>query len=70
MINDTIAIIAALGLHSVNLKNGTGWDYDATTGEYLLQAMKRDIRSNVIIDSSDIYFASKKKFPDWIWMVT
>ena len=61
MINDTVALVVSSGLHSVNLKNGAGWDYDAVTGTPFLQEMKTDIRSNVIIDSLDIYFASKEK---------
>lgn len=32
-VNDTTLLIAAAGLHSVNLKTGKGWDYEATTGK-------------------------------------
>ena len=61
MLNDTVAMIVSSGLHSVNLKNGTGWDYNAKTGVPFFQAKKTEIKSNVIIDSLDIYFASKEK---------
>jgi len=61
MINDTVALVVSSGLHSVNLKTGAGWDYDAVTGMPFFKGMKTGIRSNVIIDSLDIYFASKEK---------
>lgn len=61
MLNDSVAMIVSSGLHTVNLKTGLGWDYNAITGVPLMQAMKTGIRSNVIIDSLDIYFASKEK---------
>ncbi len=32
-LNDSTALIAAAGLHTVNLKDGTGWDYNAVTGQ-------------------------------------
>lgn len=31
-LNDSIMLISSSGLHSVNLKNGNGWDYEAKTG--------------------------------------
>lgn len=31
--NDSTLIIAAAGLHSINIKNGSGWDYDTVTGK-------------------------------------
>lgn len=61
MLNDSVAMIVSSGLHTVNLKTGLGWDYNAITGVPLMQAMKTGIRSNVIIDSLDVYFASKEK---------
>lgn len=61
MLNDSIALIVSSGLHSVNLKNGKGWDYNAKTGEPFLREKKTDMISNVLIDSMDIYFASKEK---------
>lgn len=30
--NDSILMIKAAGLHKINIKNGTGWDYDTKTG--------------------------------------
>lgn len=32
-LNDSVIIVAAAGLHSVNLRNGTGWDYNTITGK-------------------------------------
>jgi outer membrane protein assembly factor BamB len=61
MLNDSVAMVVSSGLHSVNLKNGLGWDYEAKTGVPYLQVKKTEIKSNVIIDSLDIYFASKEK---------
>ena len=61
MLNDSDAMIVSSGLHSVNLKTGLGWDYNAVTGVQFMQTMKAGIKSNVIIDSLDIYFASKEK---------
>jgi outer membrane protein assembly factor BamB len=60
-LNDTVAIVVSSGLHSVNLKNGKGWDYDAITGTECFQGTKTEIQSNLIIDSLDIYFASKEE---------
>lgn len=61
MLNDSVAMVVSSGLHSVNMKTGLGWDYNAVTGVPFMQAIKTGIRSNVIIDSMDIYFASKEK---------
>jgi len=33
LLNDSVILVAANGLHAVNLKNGTGWNYDAATGK-------------------------------------
>lgn len=85
-LNDSIVLIVAAGLHAINIKNGTGWDYIAITGKkdyketaavnalgiaagllsgtYLIATghnLVRDLISNVLIDSTDIYFASKEK---------
>jgi outer membrane protein assembly factor BamB len=57
MLNDSVAMVVSSGLHSVNMKTGLGWDYNAITGD----PFRTGIRSNVIIDSLDIYFASKEK---------
>ena len=32
-INDSLVIIAAGGLHALNIKNGKGWDYNTVTGK-------------------------------------
>ena len=32
-LNDSIVLIVAAGLHAINIKNGTGWDYIAITGK-------------------------------------
>lgn len=32
-LNDSNIIVAAAGLHAINIHNGTGWDYNAITGE-------------------------------------
>jgi hypothetical protein len=32
-LNDSTIVIAAAGLHSVNLRNGIGWDYNTITGK-------------------------------------
>jgi hypothetical protein len=33
LLDDTTLIVAAAGLHTISLKNGQGWDYDAKTGQ-------------------------------------
>lgn len=85
-LNDSVIVVAAAGLHSINLKNGTGWDYNTITGEkdytvtnaaniagaalgiltgtFVMSTgsnLVRDIVSNVLVDSLNIYFASKEK---------
>ncbi len=32
-LNDSVILLAAAGLHTINLKDGSGWSYDAVTGE-------------------------------------
>lgn len=32
-LNDSTLLVVASGLHAINVKNGTGWDYHAITGE-------------------------------------
>jgi outer membrane protein assembly factor BamB len=44
-LNDSVIVVASSGLHSVNLKDGTGWDYDAITGE---KDYKETIAANAI----------------------
>ena len=86
-LRDSILLIAAAGLHSIDLRNGKGWDYIAVTGhkeknstffKNLLAASVAvlnnsgyyitteydiiwNIASNVIVDGSYIYFASRDK---------
>lgn len=85
-LNDSILLIVAGGLHTVNIKDGSGWDYSTITGEkdysgtaatnalgvasglltgnFFLSIghnLVRDIVSNVQMDSSSLYFASKEK---------
>lgn len=84
--NDSTLIIVAAGLHSINIKNGIGWDYNTVTGkkDYTATAganvagvalgiltgtfimstghnLVRDVVSNVIVDSSIIYFSSAEQ---------
>ena len=84
-LNDSVLIVAAAGLHSINLKDGTGWDYHTITGAkdykstvatnvagaalgvltgtYFMSTgsdLVRDIVSNVLMDSLNIYFASRE----------
>ena len=86
-LRDSVLLIAASGLHSIDLRNGRGWDYNAVTGykdkkstffKNLLAASAAalnngyyyvtteydiiwNIASNIMIDGSDIYFASREK---------
>lgn len=86
-LNDSTLLIAAAGLHTVNLNNGKGWDYNtktgakdytgtiaanaaglalgALTGTFVFttggQNTVSGVVSNVLVDSTDIYFASKEK---------
>lgn len=84
-LNDSTILITAAGLHSINLNNGKGWDFNAITGDadytgaivanaaglalgiltgtfvYTTgHQLVSDIVSNVIVDSLNIYFASKE----------
>lgn len=85
-LNDSIVLIIAGGLNTINIKNGFGWEYKLLTGEkdYTATAIAntagvalglltgtfvistghnlvRDVVSNVIADSTDLYIASKEK---------
>jgi hypothetical protein len=85
-LDDSTIIVVAGGLHSINVSNGSGWDYNTVTGAFdysgtaaanvagaalgLLTGvfamstghdLVRDVVSNVLVDSSDMYFASKEK---------
>ncbi len=43
--NDSTLLIAAAGLHSLNIKNGIGWDYNTVTGK---KDYKETIAKNVV----------------------
>lgn len=65
-LNDSTLIIVSSGIHSIHLKNGSGWDYSAQTGENILDLLTGDYQvygevSNLIGDSTNIYLASKQK---------
>lgn len=85
-LNDSTLLIGASGLHTLNIFDGTGWDYNTVTGkkDYTASAvgtglgivaglltgtyavstghnLVRDVVSNVIVDSLNIYFASKEQ---------
>lgn len=85
-LNDSVILLVAAGLHTISLKGGGGWDYDAVTGsrDYtstvvantagiivgLLTGMYTtyngydvvtDVASNVWMEDSGFYFASKEK---------
>jgi len=84
-LNDSTLLIAASGLHTINIHNGSGWDYTTVTGKkdytetiaknavgvtlgvltgtYITSSgpnLVRDVVSNVILDSSNLYIASKE----------
>ncbi len=85
-LNDTTLLAVAAGLHTIHLKNGSGWDYNTVTGDkdysvtntanalgavagvltgtFVISTgynLVRDLVSNVLADSTDLYFASKEK---------
>jgi hypothetical protein len=85
-LNDSLIVVVAAGLHSINLRNGEGWDYNTITGRkdytetVLTNAagvalgvltgafitstghnLVREVVSNVLLDSSSFYFASREK---------
>ena len=85
-LNDSVIVVVAAGLHSINLRNGVGWDYNTITGRkdytetVLTNAagvalgvltgafvtstghnLVREVVSNVLLDSSSFYFASREK---------
>lgn len=86
-IDESNLMIVAGGVHTLNINDGTGWDYHTKTGkkDYTSSAvgtglgivaglltgtyaastghdLVRDVRSNVMEDSLNIYFASKEHF--------
>ena len=61
--NDSVPIAIINGLHAMNVKTGKGWDYDAYNGRF--EAWRygniSNQISNFIIDSTNIYWATKKE---------
>ncbi|MFC0876393.1 hypothetical protein ACE01N_07345 [Saccharicrinis sp. FJH2] len=53
-INDSVILIVAAGLHTINLKTGKGWDYDMITGEN-----ETKIVNNDVYHVSDVYAFTK-----------
>lgn len=43
-LNDSIVLVVSSGLHSINLKNGSGWDYNTITG-------KNDYTSTIVANT-------------------
>lgn len=71
-LTDSVYLVMAGGLHSVNIFNGRGWSYKTRTGERNrptkglglgrgLGVFKGDMVSNLIYDTTDVYFASKER---------
>ncbi len=46
-INDSTLILACSGIHSINLLNGNGWDYEMTTGKKIYGGMIAGIAGGV-----------------------
>ncbi|MFB6318797.1 PQQ-binding-like beta-propeller repeat protein [Saccharicrinis sp. FJH54] len=42
-VNDSVILIVAAGLHTINLKTGEGWDYDMITGENEINIVNSDV---------------------------
>ena len=62
--NDSTLLLAANGLHTINIKNGSGWDYHTEMGiqkSSIGFSVLRDVKSNLIIDSLNIFCASGEK---------
>lgn len=60
-LNDSSLIVVASGLHLIHVKDGTGWDYHAETGILTANGLAHHIVSNVLVDSANLYIASKEK---------
>ncbi len=56
-LNDSIYIVLASGLHTINARSGEGWSYFTKTGE----KNTGNIVSNVLEDGDEYYLASKLK---------
>ncbi len=84
--NDSTLVVVAAGLHSININNGLGWDYNTITGKkdysgtvaanvagaalglltgtFVMSTghnLVRDVVSNVLMDSLNIYFSSMEQ---------
>jgi outer membrane protein assembly factor BamB len=57
-LNDSVIAIVTSGLHTINLNNGTGWDYDFVTNG---KGKVKNIVSNIVFNNSKLYIASKEK---------
>jgi hypothetical protein len=60
-LNDSTTVIVIRGLHGINLKTGKGWDYDAVTGTFDYRGYISGLFSNILVDSTSIFMASKTK---------
>jgi hypothetical protein len=85
-LNDSVILLVAAGLHTINPKTGAGWDYSTITGAkdytgviigntmgialglltgtfmtFTEPDVVTDIASNVWMDSTNLYFASREK---------
>lgn len=67
-LNDSVYFILASGLHTLNVRDGSGWSWYTRTAEYArgLSGMgtgplKGSMVSNLEYDSTHVYFASKDK---------
>ena len=58
-LSDSVIVVVAAGLHSLNLKNGKGWDHNMATGKR--DDLVHGLVSNVLIDSLSIYFAGRNE---------
>lgn len=59
-INDSTYVFVGEGIHTVSLKDGTGWDYGLKTEEYE-DSRPRQVRSRPLVDSTSIYMAGVKR---------
>lgn len=71
-LNDSVYFILASGLHTLNVRDGSGWSWYTQTAEYRrgakgmglgagLGMFKGSMVSNLEYDSTHVYFASKEK---------
>jgi outer membrane protein assembly factor BamB len=56
-LNDSVVMIVSSGLHTVNMKTGKGWDYDAVTGKLIYtKAILTDIAGTVLMAATGTGF--------------